>query len=117
MQKKFQDLLHQYKLQVFHAEHDQQSVHDLTKECLHVTEDVQKQKFHYHFHALADANRAEIINMINSYVRDAILPPLVERLVMRQIKLEKRMNAMVEFNQRLLELLSQEREQPEKVAR
>lgn len=116
MQKKFQDLLHQYKLQVFHTEHDQTSVGDLTKECLHVTEDVLKQKFHYHFHGLADANRAEIINMVNNYTREAILPQVVEKLVMRQIKLEKRMQALVEFNQRLLELLSEDRT-PERVAR
>ncbi|MCE9595001.1 MAG: hypothetical protein K8S98_12505 [Planctomycetes bacterium] len=116
MQKKFQDLLHQYKLQVFHVEHDKTSVGDLTKECLHVTEDVLKQKFHYHFHGLADANRAEIINMVNNYTREAILPQVVEKLVMRQIKLEKRMQALVEFNQRLLEILSEDRT-PEKVAR
>lgn len=116
MQKKFQDLLHQYKLQVFHNEHDQQSVDVLTKECLHITEDALKQKFHFHFHALADANRAEIINMINNYVREAVLPPLVERLVMRQIKLEKRFDALVEFNKKLLDVLSEERP-AEKVAR
>ncbi|MCK6446223.1 MAG: hypothetical protein L6Q99_07510 [Planctomycetes bacterium] len=116
MQKKFQDLLHQYKLQVFHNEHDQKSVEDLTKECLHVTDEVLHQKFHYHFHKLADANRAEIINMINNYTREAILPQVVEKLVMRQIKLEKRMQLMMEFNQKLLELLSEERS-PEKVGR
>lgn len=116
MQKKFQELLHQYKVQVFHAEHDQQSVEELTKECLHVTDEVLHQKFHYHFHKLADANRAEIINMINNYTREAILPNVVEKLVMRQIKLEKRMQALTEFNKRLLELLSEDRN-PEKVGR
>ncbi len=116
MQKKFQDLLHQYKLQVFHAEHDQKSVEQLTKETLHITEDVLKQKFHYHFHGMADATRAEIINMVNNYTREAVLPQVVERLVMRQVKLEKRMDALVAFNQRLLELLSEDRS-TEKVAR
>lgn len=116
MHKKFQDLLHQYKLQVFHTEHDQKSVAELTNECLHVTDEVLHQKFHYHFHKLADANRAEIINMINNYTREAILPQVVEKLVMRQIKLEKRMQLMTEFNQKLLELLSEERA-PEKAAR
>ena len=116
MQKKFQDLLHQYKIQAFHTEHDATSVEQLTKECLHVTDEVLHQKFHYHFHSLADANRAEIINMINNYTREAILPQVIERLVMRQIKLEKRMQLLVEFNQKLLELLSEERS-PEKVAR
>lgn len=116
MHKKFQDLLHQYKLQVFHLEHDKQSVEELTKECLHVTDDVLKQKFHYHFHKLADANRAEIINMINNYTREAILPNVIEKIVLRQIKLEKRIQALTEFNQKLLELLSEDRS-AEKVGR
>ncbi|MCC6406403.1 MAG: hypothetical protein IT453_04495 [Planctomycetes bacterium] len=116
MHKKFQDLLHQYKLQVFHLEHDTKSVEELTKECLHVTDDVLKQKFHYHFHKLADANRAEIINMINNYTREAILPNVIEKIVLRQIKLEKRIQALTEFNQKLLELLSEDRS-AEKVGR
>ena len=108
MQKKFQDLLHRYKLSVFHAEHDKQSVEEIARECMHVTEDVLQQKYHYHFHKLPDANRAEIINMINNYVREAILPPLVESLVRRQIRLEKRFDALQSMTRELLEILSDE---------
>lgn len=108
MQKKFQDLLHQYKVHVFHREHDPQSVEQITAECLHVTEDVLKTKYHYHFHALPDANRAEIINMINSYTREAILPPVVEKIVLRQIKLEKRFEALVALTEQMLEVLSKD---------
>jgi hypothetical protein len=106
--KKFQNLLHEYKLHVFHAEHDKQSVDEITSECMHVTEDVLKQKYHYHFHKLPDANRAEIINMINNYVREAVLPPIVEKMVMRQIKLERRFDAMVNLFEHVLETLSQD---------
>jgi hypothetical protein len=108
VQKKFQDLLHQYKVHVFHNEHDKKSVGEITSECLHVTEDVVKQKYHYHFSGLPDANRAEIINMINNYTRDAILPPVVEKLVLRQIKLEKRFDALLHLTEQLLELLSKD---------
>lgn len=108
MQKKFEDLLHRYKVHVFHQEHDRQSIEQLTKECLHITEDVLTQKYHYHFHKLPDANRAEIINMIQSYVREAILPPVIERIVERQVRLEHRFEAMQSFQRELLELLSQE---------
>jgi site-specific recombinase len=110
VQKKFQDLFHRYKVHLFHREHDKQSVDELTRECLHITEDVLQQKYHYHFHKLPDANRAEIINMIQSYVREAILPPVIEKLVERQIRLEHRFDALQEFQRELLELLSQERE-------
>jgi hypothetical protein len=108
VQKKFEDLLHRYKVQVFHREHDKQSLEELTRECLHVTEDVLQQKFHFHFHKLPDADRAEIVNMIQNYVREAILPPVVEKLVERQLKLEHRFEAMLALQRELLEILSQE---------
>lgn len=108
MQKKFQDLLHRYKVHVFRQEHDKQSAEQLTKECLHITEDVLTQKYHYHFHKLPDANRAEIINMIQNYVREAILPPVIEKIVERQVRLEKRFDALEAFQSELLELLSQD---------
>ncbi len=110
MHTRFQDLLHQYKVDVFNVEHDRSSVEDVTEECLHLTEDVLHQKYHYHFHKLPDADRAEIINMINNYTREAILPPVVEKLVRRQVKLEKRFEAFVSMTEKLLELLSESRE-------
>ena len=106
MLKKFQELLHQYKLEVFHNEHDSPSLEEITSECMHVTEDILEEKFHYHFHKLPDANRAEIINMINNYTREAVLPPVVEKLVLRQLVLEKRVEALVHLMEHMLETLS-----------
>ena len=117
MQKKFQELLHRYKVHLFHQEHDKQSVDQLTRECLHITEDVLQQKYHYHFHKLPDANRAEIINMIQNYVREAILPPVIERLVERQVRLERRFEALENFQRELLELLGQDPSHRETAAR
>ena len=108
MHRRFQELLHQFKVDLFHAEHDKRSIDELTTECLHITEEVLKQKYHYHFHKLPDADRAEIINMINNYTREAILPPVVEKLVQRQVVLEHRFKALLDLNQKILELLSQE---------
>ena len=108
MQKKFQDLLHQYKLEIFRNEHDQKSVEEVTAECMHLTEEILEDKFHYHFHKLPDANRAEIINMINNYTREAILPPVVDRIIRRQMMLEKRMEALVHLTEKILETLSSE---------
>jgi hypothetical protein len=117
LKKQFQDLLHQYKVDVFHKEHDQESVSEITNECLHVTEAVLKQKYHYHFHELADADRVEIINMINNYTREAILPPVIEKLVSRQIRLERRFNSLVNLTEQLLEVLSHENGQHTSAAR
>ena len=106
MLKTFQELLHQYKLEVFRNEHDKLSVEEIAGQCMNVTEEILEEKFHYHFHKLPDANRAEIINMINNYTREAILPPVVEKLVQRQLVLEKRVEALVHLMEHLLEALS-----------
>lgn len=108
MRRKFQELLHEYKVEVFHATHDKKSVEEISKECLQIADGVLQQKYHYHFHQLPDANRVEIINMISNYTREAILPPLVEKLVARQMLLERRVEALVHLNEKILETLSAE---------
>ena len=108
MHKAFQQLLHEYKVDVFRTEHHKQNVDEIAAECMDVCEDVLQQKYHYHFHKLPDADRAEIINMINNYTREAILPPVVERLVERQVLLEKRLHSMERLLENMLETLSLE---------
>jgi hypothetical protein len=109
LHKEFKKLLHEYKVHVFHAEHDKNSVEDIADECLHVTEEVLEQKYHYHFHKLPDADRAEIINMINNYTREAILPPVVEQLVERQVLIEHKLEALAGLIEKMLEALSDPR--------
>ena len=106
MHRKFQELLHEYKLDVFKVNHDQKDVEAITQECMDICEDVLHQKYSYHFHKLPDANRAEIINMISNYTREAILPPVVESIVHRHVVLEKRLEAMESLIARMLETLS-----------
>lgn len=107
MQEKFKQLLHDYKRQAFKVEHDKKSIEQITRETVSFAEDVLRQKYQYHFHKLPDADRAEIINMISNYTREAILPPIVEKLVQRQVTLEHHMGAMVSMIERMLELLSE----------
>ena len=106
MQQKLKELLHQYKLDVYHYEHHPKEVGEITRQCMDICESVLAQKYHYHFHKLPDAGRAEIINMINSYTREAILPPVVEKLVERQVVLEKRIAALERLLEQTLEALS-----------
>ena len=106
MHRRFQELLHAYKRDIFQLEHHQKDVESVTKECMDICEDVLAQKYSYHFHKLPDANRAEIINMINNYTREAILPPVVEQLVERQVLIEHKMDALAGLIEQMLEALS-----------
>ena len=106
MHRKFQAILHDYKKEIFHAQHDRSSLEEMTQEILATTRDVMREKFTYHFHKLPDADRAEIINMINNYVREAILPPVVEKILHRQLMQEKRTEALEHMLVHVLEVLS-----------
>ncbi len=108
MRRVFRELLHEYKVEVFRTEHQQKDVDQISGECMDICEEVLQQKYHYHFHKLPDADRAEIINMINNYTREAILPPVVEKLVLRQVMMEKRFEALVSMVEQMLEALSSE---------
>jgi hypothetical protein len=107
---KFKELLHDYKRSVFQLSHHQKDVESITQECVHITEDVLQQHYHYHFHKLPDANRAEIINMISNYVREAVLPPVVQKMAERHVVLERRVAALEKLLAASLEVLSQPRE-------
>jgi hypothetical protein len=104
--RRFQSLLHDYKRDVFRLEHHQKDVESITQECMSLCEDVLEQKYSYHFHKLPDADRAEIINMINNYTREAILPPVVERIMEHHVLLERRVQALEELLAKTLEFLS-----------
>lgn len=108
MHRRYKELLHQYKLEVFRTEHLQEHPEQIARECMTVCDDVLKQKYHFHFHKLPDANRAEIVNMIDNYIREAILPPVVEKLVQRQVLLERHLRSLEQLLSRTLEELSRE---------
>jgi hypothetical protein len=116
MKSKLKELLHQYKLEVFRVEHHKQNPEHIAKECMTICDEVLKQQFHFHFHKLPDANRVEIINMINNYLREAVLPPIVEKLVQRQVVLEKHVHSLERLLERTLETLSDESKSDAKVS-
>ncbi len=105
MHQDFKDLLHQYKRDVFHLARGKKDVGAITQECMDICGEVLSQKYKYHFHKLPDANRAEIINMITNYTREAVLPPVVEKLVERQVVLEHRLKELEDLLAKTLEML------------
>ena len=106
MKKRLQDILHKYKVEAYRVAHGRDDPSDVTKECLDLSDDVLKSAYHYHFHKLPDANRVEIINMINNYTLEAILPPVVEKLVKRIVVLERKHQALLQAMEQVCEELS-----------
>ncbi|MCH2111671.1 MAG: hypothetical protein MK213_02340 [Planctomycetes bacterium] len=95
MQEKFAQALRNYRKQVFKVDHDPQELESLTQDSLHISVDTLDNAYHYHFHKLPDASRAEIINMINNYALEALLPPIVEKITKRQLVLERKLELLV----------------------
>ncbi|MEZ5989611.1 MAG: hypothetical protein R3F30_10875 [Planctomycetota bacterium] len=108
MNKKLHEILHRYKVETFKLTHDHEEIEKITKECLSFSEEVLDNAYHYHFHKLPDANRAEIINMINNYTVEALLPPVVEKLLRRIVVLEKQHQQLLSTLTEVLEALSEE---------
>ena len=106
MQEKFRKLLHEYKVNAFKVSHDPKAAETLTKECLAVRDETLSNAYRYHFHKLGEANRAEIINMINNYTMEALLPPIVEKIMLRQVILEKKQEMTIQLLEQILEILS-----------
>ena len=95
MKQKFAEALKTFKKEVYKVEHDPNELNQLTEDALHITEDALDNAYHYHFHKLPDASRAEVINMVNNYTLEALLPPIVEKISKRQLLLERKLDLLV----------------------
>lgn len=107
MKRKFADALKTYKKEVYKVDHDPAELRSLTREALNFTEAALDNSYHYHFHKLPDATRAEMINMINNYTLEALLPPIVEKISKRQLMLERKMELLVHLLEESLEQMGE----------
>jgi hypothetical protein len=111
------DLLGEFRRETFRIDHHPGTQQTIAQECKEIADQVLKEKFHYHFHKLPDADRAEIINMIHNYTTEALLPPILTRITRRQVVLERKLGRVVDLLERTLEAMAGESpEQLEEVA-
>lgn len=103
MKQKFAEALKTFRKEVYKIEHDQTELKSMTDDALNITEDALDNAYHYHFHKLPDASRAEIINMVNNYTLEALLPPVVEKITKRQLMLERKLDLLVGLLENALE--------------
>lgn len=107
MKQKFKEALKTFRMEVYKVEHDPTELEHLTEDALAVTKDSLDNAYKYHFHKLPDASRAEVINMINNYTLEALLPPIVEKVVKRQLLLERKLELLVGLMEEALDKIGE----------
>ena len=110
MQQKFAEALQTYRRDLFKVEHDPSELDSITRDSLHISEETLDNAYHYHFHKLPDADRAEIINMINNYTLEALLPPVVEKITRRQLLIERKLDLLVNLLEKALDRIGDKNE-------
>ena len=108
MKQQFKELLHRYKVDAFKISHGNEQVADTTREILHFTEEALNNAYHYHFHSDPNPQRIETFNMIKNFVLEALLPPVLEKLMRRIVVMEKQHQELVKMMGDMLEVLSQD---------
>jgi hypothetical protein len=108
VKKKFRELLHAYRVQAFKAAHADDSVDDATQEILSLTGEALNNAYKFHFHKDPDPEHIETFNLIKNYTLEALLPPVVEKIMRRVSNLEKQHGALVALVDQILEELSED---------
>lgn len=108
MKKKFRDLLHQYKVEAFKISHNKQVDEELTKEVQAFVEKALNDEFHYQFRRDPNPERLDTFQMIKNFTTEALMPPIIDRIMRRVVALEKQHTLMVEMVDGLLEVLSED---------
>ncbi len=106
MKQQFKQLLHHYKVEAFKISHSHDSVQEAAREILKFSEEALNNEYHYHFHTDPDPKRIETFKMIKNYTLEALLPPVLEKLVWRISVLEKQHEELVKLFGEVLETLS-----------
>ncbi len=108
MKKKFRDLLHRFKVDSFKAAHPSEADEELGREIKRFTEHALNDAFHYHFRKDPSPERLETFNMIKNYTREALMPPVIEKMMQRVVAAERQQRLIVKLMDDLLESLSED---------
>ena len=108
MKKKFKDLLHQYKVEAFKISHGSEQATETTREILRFTEEALNNAYHFHFHKDPSPERLETFTMIKNYTLEALMPPVIEKIMERVDALERQHESVVRLIDNILEVLSED---------
>ena len=120
MKKQFKDALHRYKVEAYKVSHHGPEADALTREIAAHTKEALDNAYHFDFHKFhQDASPATVASFdrIRHFTTEAILPPVVEKLMHRIVVLEKQHAQLVNLLDQVLEMLSEDEVAPAKLAR
>lgn len=107
MQETLRRLLHEYRVESFKATHSPEQLKERTKEALKLCREALHQVYHFHVHNAPDPARAELLNLIHDYAVEALLPPVIERVIERELMLERKHDLTVKLLENVLETLTE----------
>ncbi|MCR9246813.1 MAG: hypothetical protein NXI31_17405 [bacterium] len=110
MKKKLKDALHRYKVEAFKMTHhttDEQDA-DVAREILDHTGEALQNAYHFHFDEKTSPHRVETFQMIKSVMLETILPPVLEKVMLRVTVLEHQNQELVKLLDELMEILSED---------
>ncbi len=108
MKQKLKDALHRYKVEAFKISHHGMDVAEVSKEILNHTGEALENAYSFHFHKDPNPARVETFQMVKMVVLEALLPPVVEKMMRRITALEKQNQQMVKLLDELMEALSED---------
>jgi hypothetical protein len=100
-------VLHDYKKECFFLEHRSGTHEQVEQETRKIVKELLAIPHHFQFHTQPTPERAEILNLIEDYVREAVLPPILNRLVERLLVIERRHQAGVRALERFSNLFEE----------
>ena len=115
MKQKLKEALHRYKVEAFKISHSGVEVGEFSKEILDQTDEALENAYSYHFKRDPNPQRVDTFQMVKRFVLEAILPPVVEKMMRRINVLEKQNEQMVVLLDELMEALSED-ETPQRAA-
>ncbi|MCA8951126.1 MAG: hypothetical protein KDE27_16590 [Planctomycetes bacterium] len=108
MKKQLKEALHRYKVEAFKMSHHTAEGEDdpVAREILDHTGEALQNAYHFHLDEKTSPHRVETFQMIKSVVLEAILPPVVEKVMRRVTVLEHQNQELVKLLDELMEILS-----------
>jgi hypothetical protein len=106
VKKKLKEALHRYKVEAFKISHHGMDVEDVSREILDHTGEALENAYHFQFHKDPNPQRVETLHMVKTFVIEALLPPVVEKMMRRITALEKQNAQMIVLLDELMEALS-----------